>query len=218
MDKQQKISRQVRIEIYNNSPLAEPAQLHRVGASIGHKSPTLHTLLAQHIPDLITDEEDGLVAMFTEIHRSIPDPQMHVAMRSALARLWQFWNQVQDSEVSRVLTDDQVGMAAFIKEVGDSTAMESRQALQSATQFLDAMLARMLHSFAQTTQTASEISELVAPTPRGVIEDDVSLRGMFREVSQQFPRMQTKEVERHLLGRLQQISEESALDTNVVSK
>lgn len=222
--------------------LAKPTQLHRVGASIGHKSPTLHALLTENIGNLFTDEEDGLVAMFVELHDSLPDPSPHIhqAIRRTLAKLWKWWNQVQTSEISRdvsgALTDDEIGLTAMMREMSQQVVGSSNNAagssssswgptkeqFQSAQAFMDAMLAQMLHAFYQAkvaaTDVAKEIPELVAPTPVGVIQDDVSLQGMFRELSQQWPGTSEEHFEEYMLGRLHTITEESIIAETVTSE
>ena len=196
--------------------LSRPTQFRRVGASIGHKSsPTLHSLLKDHVPGVLIDEEDGLVAMFQEIHRSMPDTGMDAAMQRALQQLWRAWLSVHavGQDTSRALTDPDIGMTAMFREFVTEPAAP---AVLSATAFLDALLAHLLHSFYTVQHTAAaaaaDTAELVIPTPTAPIDDDISMAGMLREVSQQFPRMRTDDMERHLLGRLQQISQESKLE------
>eukprot|EP00977_Amphora_coffeiformis_P000079 scaffold19_cov169-Amphora_coffeaeformis.AAC.4 len=231
--------------------LSRPTEFRRVGASIGHESsPTLHDLLTTHVSDMLVDEEDGLVAMFQEMSRQLPSARdVQAPLRRALQQLWQAWLSVQAAghETGRALTDPDIGVTAFFRELvetsqssknkelssassssSSSAAAVSTQkdaSLSSATAFLDALLAQLLHSFYKVKktaqQTATETAELVVPTPTAPMDDvDVSMVAMFREASQHFPSSRLRsadDVERHLLGRLQQIAQESQLETTATT-
>ena len=228
---------------YNH--LCQPPQLNRVGASIGHKSPTLHGLLSAHVPGFVKDEEDGIMAMFAETHRKIREttPRVSSALRKTLERLWDVWNKVTHSTeataapnsastTSSRSVEDEFGFRGMWKDMHDlvnSSPAQSSEA-SDAKAYLDALLANMLHTFAQAKdETTSDSSEpessfsrepawlsrepaWTLATPPDEDDDTSSLRAFYRQVSQKFPSIRSvKEVEWHLLERLQQISQESQL-------
>ena len=170
------------------------------------------------------------------------DENVYVPFRQALERLWQAWLSLQSAgyETSQALTDSDVGMSAMFRELFVNATQSSSftasynkdnreesfsqsfddasaekdlpSSSSSATASLDAMLAKLLHSYYKVQKTArqttTETAEVIVPTPTAPMNDvDVSLGTMFREASQHFPstsRLRSADdVERHLLGRLQ---------------
>ena len=223
-----------------STSLLTPTPLHRVGASIGY-SPTLHSLLTSHIPDFVVDEEDGIVAMFAEMNRSLPSTEdVQEVLRKTLHQMWLVWKQVkaaalieddddeEEDEINNVASraahvsdDEDIGMMAMFREIGDATIPTARAHWTSAEAFMDHLLAQMLHTFAQKSRSSSfstttattnfydALPEIVAPTPTtDLSHEDLSPQAMIREISQQWSRP-SRDVESYLLGRLQQIKEEA---------
>jgi len=129
-----------------------------------------------------------------------------------------FWTHVQSSvqssvqsakssDVSRVVADPEIGMAGMFKEIGDSLPKSN----VNASEYMDALLAKLLETYSKAKHTvgnaASQVPELINPTPTTVIDDDVSLAGMFKEVARKFPGTTEQQAEGYMVGRLQQISE-----------
>jgi hypothetical protein len=177
--------------------------LHRVGASIGNS--TIASLL-ENVPDVLKDEEDGIVAMFSEIHRSLPEPpeQLQAFIKSTLAHLLAAWTAVKSSTAAKALTDDEYGVTAMFKELGDSLPKTDVGA------YLDALFANMVLAYYGAKSAAKEVPQLLAPEQDSIIDDDVSLAGMFKEVAHQFPGVSEKEAESYMVNRFKQVTEEAA--------
>ena len=157
--------------------------------------------------------------MFSEMRQAMPEPpeQVQAAMRATIGQLVAFWASLQSTEAVKAIADPQFGMAGMFREMGGSL----NQGRMDATEYMDAVLANLLHTYyraksqvgstaKQVGSAASHVPELIVPTPETVIDDDVSIAGMFQEVARQFPGTTEEKAEQYMVGRLQQVAEESA--------
>lgn len=184
---------------------------HSHEASIGDETAGSHgTLLDKMIPDLVKDEEDGIVAMFREMHANLPEaPEQVKAMQAgALAQILKVWRQVEGTSAARMaLTDEDASMVAMFREIAGSIGGGLTRGGQAASGFMDTLLARILSA----VQGLGKIPELVAPTPeRSMESEDVSLQAMFREIAQLFPGTSEAEVEDYMLARVGQVAEKAS--------
>lgn len=205
------------------APGLAPSSAHPVDVS-GDKAEGPSSVRNNVIPGVLSDQEIGMFAMFSEMHqeakRNMPEApeQVKATMRAAMAKLLAFWTHVQSSvqssvqsakssEISRAVTDPEIGMAGMFKEIGDSLPKSN----VNASEYMDALLAKLLETYSKAKHTvgnaASQVPELINPTPTTVIDDDVSLAGMFKEVSRKFPGTTEQQAEGYMVDRLQQISE-----------
>lgn len=166
------------------------AQMWQAWVRMGHSTAALARMA-------VTDENVGLAGIWKEIQDVMQ---------------WQVSTTTTSTSKSRAVVP--VSISINHKNPGESSDLSSKQA------FLDALLARMLHAFVQAKQAATvDLPEFMAPTPKTTLpeDEDISLQAMFMEVSRSFSPVPTNgarplsetDVERHLLDRLQQISEES---------
>lgn len=192
-----------------------PMTLHRVGASIGHDS-TINKLL-EYIPDVFADEDAGIVAMFDEIHKSMPEPPTQVKefLKATMVQFWSVWTRIQSSDVAHTVTDPEYGMGAMFREIGASLPQAKKDL--DATGYMDAILAHMMHAYYGVTRQLKKVPELVAPnmSPKSAImeadeNDDISMVGMFREIARQLPDMSEQQVESYMMNRFREVSEEAS--------
>jgi hypothetical protein len=124
------------------------------------------------------------------------------------------WNEVQDIIQ---LSPERNSRSTGIADSGSSPASTA-----DGKEFLDALLANMLCTFVHTegktinveTCTESPLTRVPSVRKSPVPDTDASLQALFRQVSHQFPSLRSvNDVERHLLQRLAQISEESNINT-----
>jgi len=186
------------------------------GAIIGQEADSKNgSLLDNLIPDLIKDEEDGMLAMFQALHANLPEaPEQVKALQAAtLAQILKVWRQVEGTSAARMaLTDEDASMVAMFREVAGSVGGGLTRGGQAAcgfmgksSDFMDSLLARILYAVRQGQQG---LGKIVAPTPERCMEsEDVSLKAMFREIAQLFPGTSEAEVENHMLTRMGQVAE-----------
>ena len=151
------------------------------------------------------------MAMFHEIHDSLPEPPelVEAFLKATMAQLLSVWARIRSSDASRALTDSEYGMNAMFREMGDSLP---RGQPVDAKRYMDALLAHMVHAYYGAKSAAMQVPELLLPTPEAAIDDDVSLSDMFREVSDRFS-CSEREAERYMVHRLQQATEEAKVAT-----
>lgn len=129
--------------------------------------------------------------------------------------------KTSDRDNSNPLTDDEIGIKAMFREVfpaleeglGVDAATAAEEHQEKYMQLIDAVTAKLLEALAQTSQNVQEI--VSPPILEGSIsaDEDVSMPGMFREISRQLSSTSSSAVREddlaYQLGRLGTISEES---------
>ena len=199
--------------------------------------PVMHEIFHEHVPGMVTDEEIGIAAMFREIHGVMPAASGQEVAREAMAQLWTAWTAVQRSaaaslaaaqEVTRSAVDqatalhddnegaaaagrgeEDISMAAMFREVRDSLRHEPEI---DTKVYLDALLANMLHTYAQAREMVSPVvtqaHEMVSPTvtPKTLLnqEEDISLAGMFKEIANHFSGSD-QQAETYMINRLERL-------------
>ena len=199
-------------------PSVKPATL------IPPPNATIKKLFEQHLPGVVADEELGLVAMFQEIHQSMPEVPGKELARTTMAHIFAAWADVQkkaieaasssssssnesnsggsprSSTATQLEATEDVSMAAMFREIGDALPGVQRDAAES----MDAILANMLLA-------VSHVPELVSPTvtANSVVskDEDLSLAGMFKEIASLIPggNVSEKQVEKHIVDRVEQM-------------
>ena len=207
-------------EIHQSLPEAPGKEMARAAVANIFTAPAasksaITNLFNEHVPGVVADKEVGLVAMFQEIHQSMPETPGKEQARAAVAHIFAAWADMQKKTIEAAkssmdsprsstavpIVKDDISMAAMFKEVGDAMPSVQRDAVET----MDAILAKMLLA-------VSHVPELVSPTVTETSigaskNEDISLTGMFKEIASLLPggNVTEKQVETHMVGRVEQI-------------
>jgi len=168
-----------------------------VSTNHGSNSSALSLLLADCLPGMVVDPDDGMAAMLAAVH--LPMAALGQATMAQLVAVW---------------ADPEFGLQAMIRDLclpeegRDDTTTRSIQ--QDANLLMDTVLAHMLQAYYKAQQAAAELPELVSPTiVDKSVDEDVSMTAMFREVAQLLG-LSDQEVNNYMNRRLESVTEEAA--------
>jgi len=204
--------------------LASSVSLSRVGASIGEPSPVREILA--YCPGVMQDEEIGILAMFQEIQLQLLPPSSSSSyfdhlheysdenvVKQAMLKLFAL---AASSELGRVVTDDQYGFSAMFREWGHQLGL--RKYKMNAVQLMDALVAYVLRASYAVVKSGHDIGNAITLADEDFVsiinndDDDISLTGMFKEVSNHFPGiLSEREAETYVLTRFMQVAEEATV-------